>query len=40
MNYTYADIDEIKSKFKFSNRMTIEEGIKNFVNWFKDYYKI
>jgi UDP-glucuronate 4-epimerase len=40
MNYTYADIDEIKSKFKFSNRTTIEEGIKNFVNWFKDYYKI
>lgn len=39
MNRTYADINEIKRKFNFSNRVPIEEGIKNFVIWFKNYYK-
>ena len=39
MNYTFADINEIEKKFNFSNRITVEEGVKNFVNWYKDYYK-
>lgn len=36
---TYADIDDLSEKTGFSPRVGIEEGIDNFVKWYKQYYK-
>jgi len=37
---TYADISESKKDFQFEPSTSIEEGIKKFVDWYRDYYKI
>ena len=37
---TYADIDAIKSKFGFTPKTTIEEGIPKFVAWYRDYHGV
>ncbi len=37
---TYADISAIQNAIGFEPTTTIEEGIPNFVNWFKTYHKI
>ncbi|MDC0333166.1 NAD-dependent epimerase [Gammaproteobacteria bacterium] len=36
---TYADISHISSLTGYNPKTNIETGIKNFVNWYKDYYK-
>jgi len=36
---TFADTKEIKKQFNFKPSVKIEEGIKNFVNWYLDYHK-
>ena len=40
VNETYADISKSKSELNFSPKIKIHEGIKNFINWYKKYYKI
>jgi len=37
---TFADIDYSKEKLDFDPQITIEDGIKKFIDWYKDYYKI
>ena len=37
---TYADVDDLINDVGFKPSTSIEEGIRNFVNWYKDYYKI
>ena len=37
---TYADMSEFKKDFKFIPKTPMQIGVKNFVTWFKDYYKI
>jgi len=37
---TYADIKESKEKLDFEPKTKIEDGIKEFVKWYKKYYKI
>ena len=37
---TFADIDEISSLTNFSPKTNIATGIENFINWYKEYYKI
>jgi UDP-glucuronate 4-epimerase len=37
---TFADIDELVKDIDYKPKVSIEEGIKRFVEWFKDYYKI
>ncbi|MCD6206177.1 MAG: NAD-dependent epimerase/dehydratase family protein [Candidatus Marinimicrobia bacterium] len=37
---TFADIDHTIEKLGFKPSTTIETGIKNFINWYKNYYKI
>lgn len=37
---TFADISKIKKITGPVSRTSIEEGIKNFSSWYKDYYKI
>ncbi|GAA4331357.1 NAD-dependent epimerase [Mucilaginibacter gynuensis] len=36
---TFADIDRTVNNLKYKPSTTIDEGIGNFVDWFKDYYK-
>ena len=36
---TYADIDDLTRDVGFKPATTIEEGIKKFVDWYKEYYK-
>ena len=37
---TYADVDDLMRDVGFKPSTTIEVGIGNFVNWYKEYYKI
>ena len=36
---TYADVTDLVEEFGYKPSMTIEEGIRNFVNWYKEYFK-
>ena len=35
---TYADISTLSEKFNFSPKVKIEEGLKEFIAWFKSYH--
>jgi UDP-glucuronate 4-epimerase len=37
---TYADIDDLERDINFRPSTSIEKGIANFVDWYKDYYKV
>ena len=37
---TYADIDELVDDIGFKPETSIEEGIKKFVDWYKQYYSV
>jgi UDP-glucuronate 4-epimerase len=37
---TYADVSDLETEFKFKPTTSIEEGVSNFVNWYRNYYKI
>ena len=37
---TFADIDASIEKLGFEPKVKIEEGIENFINWYKEYYKV
>jgi len=37
---TYASIEKIQSKFQFEPLVSLEDGIIEFVNWFKSYHEI
>ncbi len=37
---TYADIDELVDDIGFKPETSIEEGIKQFVDWYKQYYSV
>jgi UDP-glucuronate 4-epimerase len=37
---TYADVDELIKDVGFKPSTSIEEGIKKFVDWYREYYKV
>ncbi|MBI51963.1 MAG: protein CapI [Chloroflexi bacterium] len=37
---THADTERLFEVTKYRPKITIEEGVKNFVNWYRDYYSI
>ena len=37
---TFADIDDLKDYVNFYPKTDLEEGINNFVNWYREFYKI
>ncbi len=37
---TYADVDDLVKAVDFKPNMDIEQGISNFVNWYRSYYKV
>ncbi len=36
---TYADVDDLVKEVGFKPQTTIEDGIRNFVEWYKGYYR-
>lgn len=37
---TYSDMSDMKRDFDFVPQVDVEEGVRRYVSWFKDYYKI
>ena len=37
---TYANIDDLIENFDYKPNTSLEVGISNFVNWYKDYHKL
>jgi UDP-glucuronate 4-epimerase len=37
---TYADIEKTKKMLAFNPKTSIRTGIKKFLSWYRDYYKI
>lgn len=37
---TFADIQKSRDKLGFNPAIGIEEGIRRFIAWYKDYYKV
>lgn len=37
---TYADVEDLEQDVGFKPKTMIDEGIKKFVDWYKEYYKI
>ncbi len=37
---TYANIDELLEQFNYKPSITIEEGIANFVDWYREYFRV
>ena len=40
MDSTWADTSELESRTEFSPSVTIETGIEQFVEWYREYYKV
>jgi UDP-glucuronate 4-epimerase len=36
---TYADVDELIRDFDYKPATSLEEGVRRFVVWYKDYYR-
>jgi UDP-glucuronate 4-epimerase len=37
---TYADVDNLVKEFDYKPSMTVKQGVKNFVDWFKEYHSL
>jgi len=37
---TYADVDDLVKEFGYRPSTTIEVGVRRFVDWYKDYYRV
>jgi len=37
---TWADVDDLVREIDFKPRTTIEEGVRRFVDWYRDYYGV
>jgi UDP-glucuronate 4-epimerase len=37
---TYADIDDLVSDTGYQPTVTVEQGLANFVAWYRDYYQV
>jgi len=37
---TYADVNDLVSEFNYKPDTSIEEGVKNFVMWYRDYFEL
>lgn len=38
VNRTWADVDNLKKDFDYSPQTSISTGVKNFIDWYKNYY--
>jgi len=37
---TYSDVSDLVKNFNYKPSTSINEGIKNFVNWYRHFYKV
>ena len=37
---TYADVDDLVREFGYKPSMSVKQGVKNFVDWFKEYHNL
>jgi len=37
---TYADIEDLVSEFEYKPSVSVEVGVKNFVEWYREYYNL
>ena len=37
---SHADVDDLVKDFEYSPKWNIQEGIKNFIQWYIDYYNV
>jgi UDP-glucuronate 4-epimerase len=37
---TYANVDDLIDDVGYKPSTTVEEGIANFVDWYRDFYKV
>ena len=37
---TFADVDDLVKEFDYKPSMNVKQGVKNFVKWYKEFYKI
>ena len=37
---THADVSALKAAIGYAPRVTVEEGIPHFVDWFRNYYSL
>jgi len=38
VHQTFADINKLINDYNYKPNTTIEEGVKSFINWYKNYY--
>jgi len=36
---TYANVDNLIKKFNYKPSTSVEEGVSNFIKWYKEYYQ-
>ena len=36
---TYADISDLADEFGYQPSTEVKQGVKNFVKWYRDFYK-
>ena len=36
---TFSNTDKLKEDYIYNSSTNIEQGIKSFIDWFKNYYK-
>jgi UDP-glucuronate 4-epimerase len=37
---TYANVDDLVKQFGYKPNMSVKQGVENFVEWYKEYYKV
>ena len=37
---TFADVDDLVEQFSYKPRMSVKQGVGNFVSWYKEYNKL
>ena len=37
---TFADLDDLVKEFGYKPSMSVTRGVKNFVDWFKEYHNL
>jgi UDP-glucuronate 4-epimerase len=37
---SHADVDDLVKDFEYSPKWNIQNGIKSFIQWYIDYYKV
>lgn len=40
VNQTWANIDDLSQKYDYQPQYPVKQGVKNFVEWYKLYYKL